>query len=114
MSWNTQTWKHDQKKYEIIKGTNTFSQQCIYNGALAKEKKVVPVCLKTDTLKWKSLLLKLFRLEKGPNLKRVKGMEKVWVSFNEPVNIYTSSLPVHHWTFPNTIINTETATPGKK
>lgn len=37
-----------KKKYEIIKGTNTFSQQCIYNGALAKEKKVVPVCLKTD------------------------------------------------------------------
>lgn len=39
MGWNTQTWKHDQKKNEIIKGTNTFSQQCIYNGALAKEKK---------------------------------------------------------------------------
>lgn len=37
-----------KKKIEIRKGTNTFSQQLIYNGALAKEKKVVPVDLKTS------------------------------------------------------------------
>lgn len=74
MGWNTQTWKHDQKKNEIIKGTNTFSQQCIYNGALAKEKKVVPVCLKTDRhAEVKKFIVKTFQAWKRPKSETGKG-----------------------------------------